>query len=175
MSVITRKYLFLGACANIWSQLCQWNCMMMPRYLELKEAILYSLPYVAYVRDFLSSSCSLLAFNATCALQKLQSSRSIGLKLVYLNIVFILWMIKCSTVLLYTVDVIEWMLWRSDRNLFIYHNQVTVNSILCSQRNGSGISSMWCSSILIHVKVNSSHLIWCVPVCAHFSVLSSLC
>jgi hypothetical protein len=45
----TGKYLFLHAGAITWSEVYQWNCVIMPRYLELKEATRHSLSFMPYL------------------------------------------------------------------------------------------------------------------------------
>ena len=48
--------------------------------------------------------------------------------------------------------------------------EVTVSSILCLQRNESGVSSVWCSSSIVPVKYDDPHLVSSVFIYTHFSV-----
>lgn len=52
--------------------------------------------------------------------------------------------------------------------------EVTVSSILCSQKPRSNISSTCCSSILVRIKFNGLYLVWSVSV-QHVLVFSLVC
>jgi hypothetical protein len=44
-------YLFLHGGAITWSDVYQWNCVIMPRFLELKKAAHRSLSFMPYLFD----------------------------------------------------------------------------------------------------------------------------